>query len=265
MSDYDIVRIGDHAIALGDCLTVMDDIPDALVNLILVDLPYGTTQNKWDAIIPFEPMWEQFLRIAAPDAAFVFTAAQPFTSALVMSQPKLFKYDWVWRKPKGTGHLNAKKQPMRDKEDILVFTRGKPPYNPQMTSGEPYKAKGGQHKDNTYGQYETKREDNSGLRYPKQVLDFGIVERNKYHGTQKPVELMSYLIRTYSNPGDVVLDNTMGSGSTGVAAVLEGRKFRGIEMDEKFFGIAKKRIERASSGLDDNIDVAALSQMDRNA
>lgn len=254
---YTIDRLGDHAIANGDCLEIMQDMPDEKFNLILVDLPYGTTRNKWDTVIPFEPLWEEYLRIAKPDAAFVFTACQPFTSALVMSQPKLFKYDWVWRKPKGTGHLNAKKQPMRDKEDILVFTRGKPPYNPQMTEGTPYKGRGGVNKDDTYGKYSTKREDNKGFRYPKQVLDFNIVGTNKHHGTQKPCELMAYLIRTYTNEGDFVLDNTMGSGSTGVAAVHEKRIFRGIELDEHYYETSKKRIENAIAGKPDE-DIIAI-------
>lgn len=239
---FETITLGPATLVHGDCLEVMATLPDQCIDLVLVDLPYGTTQNRWDAVIPFDDMWAQYLRIAKPDCAFVFFAAQPFTSALVMSQPKLFKYDWTWRKPKGTGHLNAKKQPMRDKEDILVFTQGKPVYNPQMTDGTPYKAKGGKHTDQTYGIYGTEREDNAGKRYPKQVLEFGIVERNKKHGTQKPVDLMAYLVRTYSNAGDLILDNTMGSGSTGVAALLEGRRFLGIEKNSEFFNTCQERI-----------------------
>lgn len=250
--DYEIVRLGDHALAHGECLRVMDDMPDGQVDLVLVDLPYGTTQNKWDAVIPFDALWSAYLRIAKPDAAFVFTAAQPFTSALVMSQPKLFKYDWVWRKPKATGHLNAKKQPMRNKEDVLVFTRGKPPYNPQMMPGKPYKPKAG--KDHSakssmsdnYGEFTNLRYANAGVRYPTQVLDhINIVQRGTIHPTQKPVDLMSYMVRTYSAPGSIVLDNTMGSGSTGVAVVQEGRIFRGIENDREYFDIAHQRIADA--------------------
>jgi len=229
---------------LGDCIEIMRTLPDASVDLVLVDLPYGVTMQKWDAVIPFELLWEQYLRLTKADASFVFTATQPFTSALVMSQPRLFKYDWVWKKPKGTGHLNAKKQPMRDKEDILVFARGKPVYNPQMVKGDPYKARGGKRNDDTYGQYTSARNDNEGLRYPKQVIEFPIVERDKLHPSQKPLELMQYLVRTYSNPGDVVLDNTMGSASTGVAALREGRDFIGIEQDAGYFERARERISR---------------------
>lgn len=227
----------------GECLSQMKTLEDNSVDLVLVDLPYGVTQQKWDAVIPFEELWEQYLRVTTQDAFYVFTATQPFTSALVMSQPHLFKYDWVWKKPKGTGHLNAKKQPMRDKEDILVFARGKPIYNPQMVAGEPYKARGGRRNDDTYGQYTSERNDNMGLRYPKQVIEFPIVERNKLHPSQKPVELMQYLVRTYSQPGQTVLDNTMGSGSTGVAALREGRRFIGMEKDPTYFEVAVKRIE----------------------
>ncbi len=231
---------------LGDCIEVMKTLPDACVDLVLVDLPYGVTQQKWDAVIDFDELWTAYLRLAKPDASFVFTATQPFTSALVMSQPKLFKYDWTWRKPKGTGHLNAKKQPMRDKEDVLVFQRGKPVYNPQMVAGEPYKARGGKRNDDTYGDYTAKREDNAGFRYPKQVLDFAIVERDKSHPSQKPVDLMAYMIRTYTDAGMTVLDNTMGSGSTGVAAIQEGREFIGIELDPGYYEAARTRIEAES-------------------
>jgi site-specific DNA-methyltransferase (adenine-specific) len=232
----------------GDCLERMKEIPDGSVNLILCDLPYGTTQNKWDSVIPFEPLWEQYKRVTKEDSAIVLTASQPFTSALVMSNPKQFKYDWVWRKPKGTGHLNAKKQPMRDKEDILVFYTRQPTYNPQFVSGTPYKDKAGKDYSSStsmtgsYGAYTNKREDNDGRRYPKQVLEFGVVERGTVHPTQKPVALMEYLIRTYTNEGDVVLDNCMGSGTTGAACRNLNRKGIMIEMDEVYFNIAKERI-----------------------
>ncbi len=176
------------------------------------------------------------------------TASQPFTSMLVCSNLKYFKYDWCWRKPKGTGHLNAKKMPMRDKEDIVVFY-GKPcTYNPQFTSGTPYKDKAGKDHSATtsmtdsYGAYNNFRNDNEGKRYPKQVLEFGVVERGTVHPTQKPVALMEYLIKTYTNEGETVLDFTMGSGTTGVACKNLNRKFIGIELDEKYFNIAKERI-----------------------
>ncbi len=232
----------------GDCLERMKEIESGSVDMILTDPPYGTTACKWDSIIPLEPMWEQLKRIIKPNGAIAMTASQPFTSVLVGSNLKMFKYDWCWRKPKGTGHLNAKRQPMRDKEDILVFYTKQCTYNPQMTSGTPYKDKAGKdHSSNTsmtdsYGAYTNKREDNHGLRYPKQVQDFGVVERGTVHPTQKPVELMEYLIKTYTNESETVLDFTMGSGSTGVACKNLNRSFIGIELGEEYFKIAQDRI-----------------------
>jgi DNA modification methylase len=233
----------------GDCLEVMKTIPDGTVDMILCDLPYGTTQCKWDSIIPFEPLWSQYLRVAKPNAAIVLFAAQPFTSALIMSQPKLFKYDWTWKKTgRPTGHLNAKKMPLRDKEDIAVFYRQHPTYNPQMSEGEPYKAKipSGEHQ-STYGVHGRHRNDNHGVRYPKQVLEFkNVPGPHVVHPTQKPVDLCRYLIRTYSNPGEVVLDNCIGSGTTAIAAMREGRRFIGIEREQKYAEIAMKRIQEES-------------------
>jgi hypothetical protein len=238
---------------LGDCLERMKEIPDGSVDMILCDLPYGTTACKWDTVIPFEPLWEHYWRICKPNAAVVLTAAQPFTSALVMSQIRYFKYDWTWRKPKGTGHLNAKKQPMRDKEDILVFCKGQTVYNPQFGEGVPYANKAGKIEENgltdSYGRFGSHREGSDGKRYPKQVIDFGVVERGTVHPTQKPVALMEYMIRTYTKEGGTVLDNCMGSGTTGVACVNTGRNFIGIEKDETYFNIATKRIAEATNGL----------------
>lgn len=197
-------------------------------------------------------MWQHYDRIVKDNGAIVLFAAQPFTSALIMSRPKLFKYDWVWKKPRGTGHLNAKKQPMRDKEDICVFYGKQPTYSPQFSKGEPYTAfKGGKNTvevkkgQTTYGKFYTgaaHRNDNNGFRYPKQVLEFGVVERETVHPTQKPVPLIEYLIKTYTNEGHTVLDNCMGSGTTGVACKNLNRNFIGIELDEKYFNIAKDRI-----------------------
>lgn len=226
----------------------MKEIPDGSIDMICADLPYGTTQNKWDSIIPLGPLWEQYKRLIKPNGAIVLNAAQPFTSVLVCSNLPWFKYDWIWRKPKGTGHLNAKKQPMRDKEDILVFCQGQTVYNPQMTSGTPYKDKAGKDHDSkssmtgSYGDYTNYREVNTGFRYPKQVLEFGVVERGTLHPTQKPVALIEYLIKTYTNEGDIVLDNVMGSGTTGKAAKNLGRNFVGIEKEPTYFEIAKNRI-----------------------
>ena len=193
-------------------------------------------------------LWHHYKRICKDNGAIVLFAAQPFTSALVMSEPTLFKYDWTWKKPKGTGHLNAKKQPMRNKEDICIFYKKQPNYLPQKRKGLPYKAKPGRSKRNgedCYGEYKDSREDNFGDRYPQQVIEFNIQERNKLHPTQKPVELIEYLIKTYTNEGDTVLDNCMGSGTTGVACQNLNRKFIGIELDDNYFQIAKDRIEAA--------------------
>jgi DNA modification methylase len=230
---------------LGDCLTRMAEITDGSVDMVLCDLPYGTTQNKWDAVIPFDALWQAYGRVCKPNAAIVLTAAQPFTSALVMSNPRAFRYDWTWRKPRGTGHLNAKKQPMRDKEDILVFSHATPAYNPQFAGGTPYRSKSGAKGSTNYGADKRTGNDNDGRRYPRQVIEFGVVERDTLHPTQKPVALMEYLIRTYTHEGETVLDNTMGSGTTGVACANTNRSFIGIERDPAYFAIAERRIHEA--------------------
>lgn len=245
---------------LGDCLEKMKDISDGSVDMILCDLPYGTTACKWDTVIPFESLWAEYKRIIKKKGAIVLFGSQPFTSALVMSEPVWFKYDWVWRKPKGTGHLNAKKMPLRDKEDILVFYASQCTYNPQFTIGTPYKNKAGKNHEATtsmtdcYGDYTNFRNDNDGKRYPKQILEFGVVERGTVHPTQKPVALCEYLIKTYTNEGETVMDNTMGSGTTGVACINTGRNFIGIERDEKYFNIAKQRIEEARAKRDSHLN-----------
>lgn len=232
---------------LGDCLEMMKHIPDGSVDMVMCDLPYGTTQNKWDSVIPLEPLWREYQRVCKSSAAIVLTACQPFTSVVVASNISWFKYDWCWRKPKGTGHLNAKKQPMRDKEDVLVFYREQCTYNPQFGEGKPYKDKSGKKQTTNYGADKRIGEDSNGKRYPKQVLEFGVVERGTLHPTQKPVALMEYLIRTYTNPGELVLDNTMGSGTTGVACVNTGRHFIGIERDAEYFSVASERISSANN------------------
>ena len=239
---------GKKEILLGDCLELMKDIPNGSIDMILADLPYGTTQNKWDSVIDLPKLWEQYERIIKPNGAIVLTAAQPFTSILVMSNLKLFKYDWVWKKPKGTGHLNAKKQPMRDKEDVLVFYKAQCTYNPQMTEGLPYKDKAGKDHSKTtsmtgsYGNYTNYREVNTGFRYPKQVQEFGVVERGTIHPTEKPVDLFRYFIITYTNEGELVLDNTAGSGTTAIACLEENRQFIVMEQDPNYFEKIKKRV-----------------------
>ena len=233
-----------------DCLEGMKRIPDGSVDMILCDLPYGTTRNKWDTIIPLDELWEHYERVIKDNGAIVLTAMQPFTSNLVMSNPRLFKYDWVWKKPKGTGHLNAKRQPMRDKEDILVFYKKQCTYNPQMTAGTPYRDKAGKDYSSktsmtdNYGAYTNYREVNTGFRYPKQIQEFPVVERGTVHPTQKPTEMFEYLIRTYTNEGETVLDNCMGSGTTAVACMNTDRNYIGFELDEDYFELASKRISK---------------------
>jgi site-specific DNA-methyltransferase (adenine-specific) len=248
------VVIGDCTLYLGDCLDVLPALATGSADMVLCDPPYGTTQCKWDAVVPFAPMWMQLRRILKRNGAAVFMAAQPYTSALVMSNPAMFRYDWVWRKPKGTGHLNAKRMPMRDKEDVVVFYADQPCYNPQFGSGAAYGNKAGRSVENglsdNYGKFGTHREGSDGRRYPKQVIDFGVVERGTVHPTQKPVGLMEYFILTYTNPGDTVLDFTMGSGTTGVACLNTRRRFVGIEKEPEYFDIACSRMSAPAPASD---------------
>jgi hypothetical protein len=233
---------------LGDCLDKMAAIADGSVDMVLCDLPYGTTQNKWDAVIPFGPLWSEYERVCR--GAIVLTATQPFASALVMSRPDWFRHQWVWdRVGKVSGHLNANRAPMRRHELILVFSSGKLTYNPIKTKGRLAKASGSTHKGETYGKH-AKSDYFSSERYPVDILTVPADDaRRRWHPTQKPVALFEYLVKTYTNEGDTVLDNTMGSGSTGVACINTGRKFIGIERDENYFAIAQRRIaEYASAG-----------------
>jgi len=233
----------------GDCLELMAQIPDGSVDMVLCDLPYGTTQNKWDSVIPLEPLWAHYKRICK--GVIVLTAAQPFTSALVMSSLKAFKYDYSWFKSNATGHLNAKKMPMRQHEDILVFSFAKTPYNPQMfVKAKPRAAQKTVKSKGSYGSADEGvfRTAPDELGYPRSVVQFNTAYHDReagMHPTQKPVALMEYLIRTYTNEGETVLDNCMGSGTTGVACVNTGRNFIGIEQDDKYFAIAKQRIEES--------------------
>lgn len=243
----------------GDCLELLPTLPDGSVDLVLTDPPYGKTACAWDAVIPFEPMWREVRRVLKPCGAAVFTASQPFTSALVMSNPKAFKHEWVWEKNKASGHLNAKKRPMRAHEDILVFGFGGAPYNPQMTLGHrpANSAKTNANSEN-YGPQVRVEYGGATTRYPRSVQSFPVVNNDdpaKQHPTQKPVALMEYLIRTYSNEGETVLDFTMGSGTTGVACVNTGRKFIGIERDPEYFAIAERRIADAAKMATDNLGV----------
>ena len=241
----------------GDCLELMKDIPDGSIDLVLTDPPYGTTACKWDSVIPFEPMWAELKRIIKPNGAIVLFGSQPFTSALVMSNPKMFKYELIWDKLKGRQPFLAKIRPMKSHENILVFCKNKTIYNPQMTKAEPKnmrdRAKNIKKEttESIYGLQKKyiKNNDLEHLRYPQSVFRHSgqakEINNRRYHPTQKPVALLEYLIKTYTNEGETVLDFTMGSGSTGVAAKNLNRNFIGIELDEEYFEIAKKRIEEA--------------------
>ncbi len=228
----------------ADCLEAMRGIPDGSVDMVLADPPYGTTACKWDSVIPFAPMWEQLKRVTKPNGAIVLTASQPFTSALIMSNVKMFKYCWVWEKSQATGHLNAWKMPMRNTEDVCVFYDKQPTYQPILTEKpaknvRPQTRGGGS---DCYGKYDlVSHKCPNDKSMPKTILKFNNAQGN-IHPTQKPVGLMEYLIRTYTNEGETVLDFTMGGGTTGVAAKNLGRAFIGIEMDANYFAMASKRI-----------------------
>lgn len=238
----------------GDCLELMKYIPDKSIDMILCDLPYGTTACKWDSIIPFALLWENYKRIIKDNGAIVLFGCEPFTSQLICSNIEYFKYNWIWVKDKPTGHLNAEKQPMRAYETINVFYKNQCTYNPQ------YSAKEKKHitpdrkpRKNTelYGDMskETKRKIPKDMSYPKNVIFFNrhMTRKIIHHPTEKPVNLLEYLIKTYTNEGEKVLDNCMGSGSTGVACVNTGRSFIGIELNEEYYNIAKERIELAKT------------------
>ena len=229
----------------GDCLELMKDVPDCSVDMVLCDLPYGTTRCKWDVQIPFDKLWEQYDRIVKENGAIVLFAAEPFASLLRLSNIKNYKYDWVWDKVKGTGFLNAKKQPMRNHELLCVFYRKQCVYNPQKTTGH-IKKKSFRPvylQTPVYGAMRNGNAYESTERYPLSIQVFSTdTQKSALHPTQKPVSLCEYLIRTYTNPGDTVLDNCMGSGTTGIACVRTGRNFIGMELDEGYFQIASERI-----------------------
>ncbi len=229
----------------GETIEEMSKLPDKSVDMILADLPYGTTRNKWDSIIPLDRLWEQYIRIIKDNGAILLFGQQPFSSTLINSNLKMYKYDWTWVKDSGTGFLNAKKMPLKNNENISVFYKKLPLYNPQMRTGfKPYVAKQGAKKSENYGEQTGAVTVSNGERYPLTTIYFNR-DKNKVHPTQKPVALLEYLIKTYTNEGDVVLDNTMGSGSTGVACVNTNRNFIGIELDKDYFKIAEKRISDA--------------------
>jgi len=242
----------------ANCLDKMKDIPDRSIDMILCDLPYGTTQNAWDSFIPLDKLWEQYKRIIKKNGVIALTSQGVFTAKLILSQEKLFKYKWVWSKSKPTNFLNAKKQPLRKHEDICIFYQKQPTYNPQKTQGEAYdKGVRKNQLSGSYGDFGPVRVQSSGERYPTDIIHIKTAESEGevLHPTQKPVELGRYLIRTYTNESDVVLDNACGSGSFLVSALLEGRNFIGIEKNENvalfkngeinYIKVAEKRLYNA--------------------
>jgi len=260
-----------------DCLEGMKRIPDASVDCIITDLPYGTTACQWDSVIPFEPLWEQYRRITKPNAAIVLFGSEPFSSALRMSNIKEYRYDWVWDKQKGFGFANANKMPMKQHEIISVFYRRLPTYNPQKTIGKPYKCKGGLRNAVNRGLLtnrvltdEEKADptniknrsgiatfirstvDNKGDRFPGSIISVPREYHDIVHPTQKPVDLLRYLVLTYTNEGDTVLDSCIGSGTTAIACLKERRHFLGFELNKEYFDIAQRRIalERQQPQLD---------------
>jgi len=244
-----------NKIICGDCLEVMPNIPDKSIDMILCDLPYGTTACKWDIIIPFEPLWKEYKRIIKDNGAIVLTASQPFTSMLVMSNLKMFKYEWIWEKAVGSNFAVAKYQPLKEHENTLVFGKGKIKYNPikeprkgsgkaRLKSG--YKSNPDIKKTSFIGKFKSNRKGKvyDDLKYPSSVQYFNNREASRgLHPTQKPVALFEYLIKTYTNKGDLVLDNCAGSGTTGVACKNLGRDYILIEKEKKYYDIANKRIK----------------------
>ena len=243
----------DIKLLCGDCLELMKDIPDKSIDMILCDLPYGITACKWDSVLPLEKLWERYKRIIKDHGAIILTASQPFTSALVMSNPEMFRHEWIWVKNRGSNFASLKYQPMKEHESVIVFSKKTPKYYPikeeRKGSGKE-RAKYKYNPSNTgkrgaMGGFEMRHANHNGnndLRFPSSVQRFNT--EVGLHPTQKPVKLIEYLIKTYTNEGDTVLDNCMGSGSTGVACVNTNRNFIGIELDDKYFEIAKNRIEQ---------------------
>ena len=236
----------------GDCLEIMKNIPNKSIDMILCDLPYGSTRNKWDVIIPFDLLWEQYNRIIKDNGVIVLFAQGMFTCQLMQSQPKLWRYNLIWEKDRPSGFLNAKKMPLRSHEDICVFYKKSPTYNPQMWEGKPLHGMGTKYREgnlanNNYGKFASHTNPSANRegdtkKYPRSVLKFSR-PHPPIHPTQKNVELLEYLLKTYTLEGELVLDFTMGSGSTGVACMNTSRHFIGIELDEKYFNIAVNRIE----------------------
>ena len=236
----------------GDCLELMKDIPDKSIDLILCDLPYGTTRNSWDEVIPFDKLWAQYNRIIKDNGAILLFAQGKFYVNLVSSNMKMFRYDLVWDKELVSGFLNAKRMPLRRHEQVAVFYKHLPTYNPQFTQGKPLHSKGTSYKEkeltnNNYGDFKATDDDRAGSteKYPTSIMKFQKPHPSVcVHPTEKPVALLEYLVKTYTNEGDVVLDNCMGSGSTGVACQNTNREFIGMELDEDYYKLACERIKK---------------------
>ena len=250
----------------GDCLEIMKQLPEKSIDMVLCDLPYGTTQNKWDSVIPLGGLWQQYRRIVKDDGAIVLTSQGMFTAELMVSNSKMFRYKWIWEKSKSTNFLNAKKQPLRKHEDVCVFYRKQPVYHPQMIDGLPYdKGIRKNQLSGSYGDFQPVHVHSDGKRYPTDIIYFKTAESEGkvFHSTQKPVKLGRYFVRTYTNPGDIVLDNTSGSGSFLVAALLEGRNFIGIEKNENvalfkkgdidYIAVTKKRLRDAWNSMSQEV------------
>ena len=230
----------------GDCLELMKDIPNKSIDMVLCDLPYGTTNNKWDTIIHFDKLWAQYKRFINDYGAILLFSQMPFGASLIMSNPKMFRYEWIWEKNQAVGFLNAKKMPLRKHENILVFYKHLPTYNPQglIKLDEPIQEEGSANRNGKNYGVADKSFIRTHTNYPTDIITFS--KDAGYHPTQKPVDLLEYLIKTYTNEGDTVLDNCMGSGSTGVACVNTNRDFIGMELNEEYFKIACERIEGAN-------------------
>ena len=241
---------GKKEILLGDCLELMKDIPNGSIDMILCDLPYGTTACKWDTIIPFDKLWEQYERIIKPNGAIVLTASQPFTSVLTCSNLKWFKYEWIWKKHKGTNIYGVKREPLKIHESCLVFSNGKYTYNPQMTDGIPYNKRGSHNIGKSDGLIIASKpvgyakDFDSSKRYPVSIQEFSNHNQkdNSHHPTQKPIALFEYLIKTYSNEGALILDNCAGSGTTAIACLNTNRQFIVMEKEQKYYDIILKRV-----------------------
>ena len=248
--ETDVGKIENGLLIFGECISTMQNMPENSVDFILTDLPYGVSQNKWDEIIPLKEMWECFNKVIKSNGAIALTAIQPFSSMLVMSSPKDFKYEVIWEKTVGSGQLNIKHQPLRAHESILIFYKNLPTYNEQKTIGDPYKiTRSASYANEGYGKQKANSKDNNGYRHARSVIKFANPRIKGGHPTQKPVELMEHFIKTFSNEGDIILDCCCGSGTTLIAGLNLKRKVIGIENNEEYFLMAQNRIEEKLNEL----------------